>query len=495
MNRLQKTGIFLFTCIFITPVFGQGSEIPVKPELDFVTTDTTTGFTTIVWKPSPSSDVEKYIIYYEVNTPSGPEGVRLDSVNALTFSYSYLYTGNTPRSYSVTAMDSARNESLRKPGLHSPVIANLYYDSCNFTMNISWSSYKGWGIGLSGYRIYRLTTTEPWLVLKGVGAGDTVYNEFNIVPNEIYTYFIEAVRNDGQTSTSAIKFKSTSEPIPPGLLRLEYASVTSDGEVEVSFTYDGQGEMDDFSLLRSSNKFSDFIEVGRSMNVPEPGGVFTDQIPTGFNSYYYKVGVLNSCGVNVLQSNLGVNILLNADTTGQVVELSWNAYENWEDGVESYKVYRQDPQGSFILIANLEPDTRRFIDDPDDFSNLGLSGEIMYKIVATRSDQMAESVSNLLRVKITSDIRFIPDAFTPNGDGRNDFFIPRFNFYPSSYLLIVLNRNGNEVFRTTDPEEGWDGRVNSGSLAAEGVYVYYLRYTSYNGVKKERKGHITVFYP
>jgi gliding motility-associated-like protein len=75
---------------------------------------------------------------------------------------------------------------------------------------------------------------------------------------------------------------------------------------------------------------------------------------------------------------------------------------------------------------------------------------------------------------------FVPTAFTPNGDGRNDFL----NWRVSGGNLLsfsVYNRQGNEVFYTTNPQEGWDGR-HKGQEAAQATYYWMLRIRSgYSG--------------
>ncbi|HVI49165.1 MAG TPA: gliding motility-associated C-terminal domain-containing protein [Chitinophaga sp.] len=68
-----------------------------------------------------------------------------------------------------------------------------------------------------------------------------------------------------------------------------------------------------------------------------------------------------------------------------------------------------------------------------------------------------------------------PTAFTPNGDGRNDYFRPVYRCPIYQYTLSVYNRWGERVFYTTDPQIGWTGRVN-GNTADIGTYVWILDY-------------------
>jgi gliding motility-associated-like protein len=88
----------------------------------------------------------------------------------------------------------------------------------------------------------------------------------------------------------------------------------------------------------------------------------------------------------------------------------------------------------------------------------------------------------------------IPNAFTPNGDGINDYFLPRQQLSGSltKFSMQVLNRWGQLVFETTSIDgRGWDGRFNGQDQPA-GVYVYLIA-AEIAGVHKERyQGNVTL---
>ncbi len=71
---------------------------------------------------------------------------------------------------------------------------------------------------------------------------------------------------------------------------------------------------------------------------------------------------------------------------------------------------------------------------------------------------------------------FIPNAFTPDEDGRNEVFIPVVNgLDPDTYSMRIYDRWGTLVFFTTDPEAGWTGNVNGGSYFAQpDMYVWRI---------------------
>jgi gliding motility-associated-like protein len=75
---------------------------------------------------------------------------------------------------------------------------------------------------------------------------------------------------------------------------------------------------------------------------------------------------------------------------------------------------------------------------------------------------------------------YVPNGFTPNGDGHNDVLHARFFYPPNRFVLHVFNRNGLEVFTSTDPSQGWDGNYR-GNAQPSGVYIWDLRYSDLLG--------------
>ena len=86
-----------------------------------------------------------------------------------------------------------------------------------------------------------------------------------------------------------------------------------------------------------------------------------------------------------------------------------------------------------------------------------------------------DTIYNLIHIKGDFTV-FIPNAFTPNGDGLNDVFrglpigLQEFNY------IKVFNRWGEQIFMTKDINIGWDGtRQTTGEQLPEGAYVYEIK--------------------
>jgi gliding motility-associated-like protein len=92
---------------------------------------------------------------------------------------------------------------------------------------------------------------------------------------------------------------------------------------------------------------------------------------------------------------------------------------------------------------------------------------------------------------VTCGEPFIPSAFSPNGDGQNEFEC----FYGNciqSFKFEIYDRWGEKVFETTDQKICWDGKYN-GKQMNSGVYVYALDAVKTTGEKIKMKGNITLF--
>lgn len=74
---------------------------------------------------------------------------------------------------------------------------------------------------------------------------------------------------------------------------------------------------------------------------------------------------------------------------------------------------------------------------------------------------------------------YVPTAFTPNGDGRNDLFKAEYGENVIKFHLEVFNRWGQRVFSSHELSKGWDGRIN-GILQPAGVFAWKITYTLYN---------------
>ena len=86
---------------------------------------------------------------------------------------------------------------------------------------------------------------------------------------------------------------------------------------------------------------------------------------------------------------------------------------------------------------------------------------------------------------------YAPTAFTPNGDGANDVFIPFYINIKSLESFRIFNRWGVKIFETNDMSKHWDGTIN-GSRAPLETYSWVVECYDVNGAKIVRKGMVSL---
>jgi len=131
------------------------------------------------------------------------------------------------------------------------------------------------------------------------------------------------------------------------------------------------------------------------------------------------------------------------------------------------------------------------IQNPSHYYNISAASSFNIKLTVTNKEGCMGSTTKL--IGIGDDFSFyIPDAFTPNGDGKNDTFRGE-GLGIVDYEMHIFNRWGNEIFATYDYNRPWDGSAyNNGSIAQMDVYVYKIIITDFSKKKREFVGKVTL---
>lgn len=96
------------------------------------------------------------------------------------------------------------------------------------------------------------------------------------------------------------------------------------------------------------------------------------------------------------------------------------------------------------------------------------------RLIATNDHNCLDTAIQVVKMVNTCRIA-IPNAFTPNADGKNDFLYPLNAFKADNLIFRVYNRYGQVVFETKDWTKKWDGSM-SGKAQPAGTYVWILQY-------------------
>ena len=138
-----------------------------------------------------------------------------------------------------------------------------------------------------------------------------------------------------------------------------------------------------------------------------------------------------------------------------------------DDDVVEYRIYfASDSSSAPALVAQvLSTDILEFNHTPPD----GIVG--CYTITAVDGNGNESAPSNEICVT-NCPIYDLPNAFTPNGDGDNELFVPRGLCFIERVDFKIFNRWGELVFETQDPAIEWDGRNLNGDALPSGTYFY-----------------------
>jgi gliding motility-associated-like protein len=177
------------------------------------------------------------------------------------------------------------------------------------------------------------------------------------------------------------------------------------------------------------------------------------------DSAWVKVAVQQNLYVNAGSDhsiNLGDSVALNATITGTLVDFFWSPATFIDDIHKVTPTVYPTEDAVYTLTAN---------------STVGCGAG-----------------SSSAKIKVFRDI-FIPNAFTPNEDGRNDKFqVIAANNY-KQFRLLIFNKWGKVLYSSSNINSYWDGRYKS-ELQATGAYVYYVEMRTASNKKIIRKGTV-----
>ena len=119
------------------------------------------------------------------------------------------------------------------------------------------------------------------------------------------------------------------------------------------------------------------------------------------------------------------------------------------------------------------------------------SNGLIYKVKIFNSAGCVDSASITIKVFATLPAVFVPTAFTPNNDGKNDLLVPIAAGIKRIEYFSVYNRWGQLVFTTAVNGHGWDGRIN-GQPQATNTYIWMVKAVDFRGLAYFQKGQTTL---
>jgi len=153
------------------------------------------------------------------------------------------------------------------------------------------------------------------------------------------------------------------------------------------------------------------------------------------------------------------------------------------------------PQGMPLVLRNLHEN------GPGDYRYQWNTGSTEQTLTVTQPGSYTLSLSNSHGCTTTDEVNVdrdcymdIPNVFTPDGDGVNDYFFPRqmLSGGITAFSCSIFNRWGQLVFTTKSPDgRGWDGSLN-GRPQPAGVFAYLIEVAFRDGRREKYQGNVTL---
>jgi len=220
-----------------------------------------------------------------------------------------------------------------------------------------------------------------------------------------------------------------------------------------------------YRLLRTADGVN-YLQIAETQSTN-----FTEKnIHPDENIYYYRVIPVDACGRNADTSEKMNHLSLKGESSSiDYSILRWNDFTGWENGVQEYILEVRKERGEFIPFSS----TKQTEYQDDKFFEAADNLEKCYRLRAIEQNgNHQESVSNEICLKYETFI-YVPNAFSPNGDGINDSFTV-VGMCIKNLQMIVMNYWGEVIFSSEKEKPYWDGTFK-GEKVAEGPYVFRIQ--------------------
>ncbi len=309
-----------------------------------------------------------------------------------------------------------------------------------------------------------LSGTGPFQFVWDNGLGEGANKQ--VTPAQTTTYTVTVTDGNGCTTTAQLTVEVT-----PVNATLPAETTLCEPTNSSSLTVTNLDPTQQLSYNWSpANAIVSGINEATAVVNPTVASVFTVEVE---NQY----GCRDTLQASIIVINLRITAAVEPDTIFQGEQAQLNVVTDCQGCTYSWT-----PTG----VLN-DPNIQNPIATPTETTT--------FSVTVTLGQCTAEASVQLVVLQAICDPShvFLPNAFSPNGDGNNDIFRLRSNFLDQllEMELIVFNRWGQKMFETTNPLQGWDGKFNGEELPPD-VYGYYLRVVCPNEEELIQKGNVTL---
>jgi len=448
---------------------------------------------------------------------SGSDNLEIYRDNKSTGSLTAIHTVTNPTINSYLDLNDNAHEGPRSYRVKSAAnaiditqtVSTFYltfdYDSCQQQIDLAWDDLEAEQFTANQWTPSQFIINileDGNLRTETVSAENQTYSVQNVLDNTSYEIFIETkwVGLDSTSYSNPIS-KFTEMPENPDYINALYAS-TNGNSVDLKFDIAPNSELETYKLLKSNtlNGNYDTLEVFNTTTKEITATHVDANAQSTIN--YYKLVSLNQCSLERTSSEVINNIVLTAENNDYDNVLTWNSFMEESLTSVNYELYRITENNQPQLIASFA-NHNSYTDNIELLQNYS---QFCYFVRAIKSTDTEGNYSQSNTTCTYLDPKvYIPEAFTPDGNGRNDCFKVCGNFEVNSFHLKIFDRWGTPVFETNTftpysdceqcTEGSWNGKYSNGKSVPAGAYIYVLEINLINGQVINKTGNITVIYP
>ena len=126
----------------------------------------------------------------------------------------------------------------------------------------------------------------------------------------------------------------------------------------------------------------------------------------------------------------------------------------------------------------------------DPFFSYSESGTYKITLTVNTNDGCKDTISKTIFIDSYITL-YIPNAFSPDGDGLNDFFEPQGMEF-TDFEMTIFNRWGEMIYQTSNIDKPWNGKSNDGNEVQEGIYAYKIWVKDFKGASHYYVGNVTL---
>lgn len=288
-----------------------------------------------------------------------------------------------------------------------------------------------------------------------------------------YNVSLTATTNNGCTATDFLNVRVN--PIPTSL----FDALERNGCLEVCANFNSQATTPEGTVTGWNWDFGN----GTTSNVENPNACLNNLSNTNTRFYNITLTVENSFGCT--------NTLTQA-----------NFIEVYPKPLAQFDI---TPQTTTFLEPDVETDNQSIGNlnnvwssgDGTDYHTTNFAhtyadtGSYLVTLTVENGYGCTDDTSKIVRVN-AKNLLYVPNTFTPDGDGKNDLFFPvGFDIVERDYNFYIFNKDGDLIFQTDNLTKAWDG-TEKGKPAKTDTYVWRILYRDSKGEKYEKMGHVNL---